>query len=58
MDSELENKTQEQFGEQPQSNREGYKPAGYYQKDYRAGGRPQRPRIHTQPAASLSSSIQ
>ena len=58
MDSELENKTQEQFGEQLQSNREGYKPAGYYQKDYRAGGRPQRPRIHTQRAYTSSHSEQ
>ena len=48
MDSEFENKTQDSSAEQNEGGREGYKPAGNYQRDYRAGGRPQRPRIHTQ----------
>ena len=48
MDLELENKTQESSAEQNEGSREGYKPAGNYQRDYRAGGRPQRPRIHAQ----------
>ena len=48
MDSEFENKTQDSSAEQNEGGREGYKPVGNYQRDYRAGGRPQRPRIHTQ----------
>ena len=53
MDSEeLQNKNQESTADQT-SSREGYKPAGSYQKD---GGttapHPQRPRIHTQRAYS------
>ena len=48
MDSEFENKTQDSSAEQNEGSREGYKPVGNYQRDYRAGGRPQRPRIHTQ----------
>jgi len=50
MDSELENKTQDSSAEQNQS-REGYnKPVGNYQREYRSGGKPQRPRIRQQRA--------
>ena len=47
MDSEMENKSQDFSAQQSDNSREGYKPVGY-QRDYRAGGRPQRPRIHAQ----------
>ena len=47
MDSEMENKSQDFSALQSDNSREGYKPVGY-QRDYRAGGRPQRPRIHAQ----------
>ena len=47
MDQELENKSQDFSAQQSDNSREGYQPVGY-QRDYRAGGRPQRPRIHAQ----------
>ena len=47
MDSEMENKSQDFSAQQSDNSREGYKPVGY-QRDYRAGGRPQRPRFHAQ----------
>ena len=47
MNSEMENKSQDFSAQQSDNSREGYKPVGY-QRDYRAGGRPQRPRIHAQ----------
>ncbi len=47
MDSEMENKSQDFSAQQSDNSREGYKPVGY-QRDYRAGGRPQCPRIHAQ----------
>ena len=47
MDSEMESKSQDFSAQQSDNSREGYKPVGY-QRDYRAGGRPQRPRIHAQ----------
>ena len=47
MDSEMENKSQDFSAQQSDNSRDGYKPVGY-QRDYRAGGRPQRPRIHAQ----------
>ena len=43
----MENKSQDFSAQQSDNRREGYKPVGY-QRDYRAGGRPQRPRIHAQ----------
>lgn len=43
----MENKSQDFSAQQSDNSREGYKPVGY-QRDYRAGGRPQRPRIHAQ----------
>ena len=43
----MENKSQDFSAQQSDNSREGYKPIGY-QRDYRAGGRPQRPRIHAQ----------
>ena len=43
----MENKSQDFSAKQSDNSREGYKPVGY-QRDYRAGGRPQRPRIHAQ----------
>ena len=46
MDSEFENKPQEQSSESKET-REGYAPAGGYQKSYRPVGRPQRPRINS-----------
>ena len=51
MDFENENKTEELSSEQGAGGREGYQSSGQngnYSRDYRAGGRPQRPRIHTQ----------
>ena len=53
MDSELENKNQEQTSaEQTTGKSESYgRSAGNYQREYRSvTGRPQRPRIHTQRA--------
>ena len=41
--------------QQSDNSREGYRPANY-QRDYRAGGRPQRPRIHTQRAYTTDKS--
>ena len=56
MDQEFESKQQEMSAEQNESKREGgregYVPVGNYQRDYRAGARQQRPRIHTQRAYS------
>ena len=46
MDSEFENKPQGQSSENERT-REGYNPAGGYQKSYRPVGRTQRPRINT-----------
>ena len=43
----MESKSQDFSAQQSDNSREGYKPVGY-QRDYRAGGRPQRPRIHAQ----------
>ena len=45
MDSEFENKPQGQSSENERT-REGYNPAGGYQKSYRPVGRTQRPRIN------------
>ncbi len=54
MDSELENKPQEQSEEQKASGREGYKPSNY-QRVYRPNsGKPQRPRINSQQRAYSS----
>ena len=50
MDSEFENKPQNQTSEN-ENTREGYNPAGGYQKNYRSV-RPQRPRINSQRAYS------
>ena len=47
MDSEMENKSQDFSAQQGDNGRDGYKSVNY-QRDYRAGGRPQRPRIHAQ----------
>ncbi|MCR5129885.1 MAG: RNA-binding S4 domain-containing protein [Prevotella sp.] len=56
MDQEFESKQSEMSAEQNEKKREGgregYVPVGNYQRDYRAGGRQQRPRIHTQRAYS------
>ena len=46
MDSELGNKPQDHASEK-ENTREGYNPAGGYQKSYRPVGRTQRPRINT-----------
>ncbi len=46
MESEFENKPQSQTSENEQT-REGYNPAGGYQKSYRPVGRTQRPRINS-----------
>ena len=53
MSEEME-KDQNQSVEQNGNSREGYSPVGQsgYQKDYRVGSRPQRPRIHNQRAYS------
>ena len=52
MDSELDNKTQNQSADN-EGSREGYTSAGGYQRSsYHSAGRPQRPRIHTQRAYS------
>ena len=55
MDSEFENRTPEQPAEN-ESNREGYKPADNYSREYRSTGRPQRPRIHNTRAYSTDRS--
>lgn len=55
MDSEMENKSLDTSAQQSDNSREGYRPANY-QRDYRAGGRPQRPRIHTQRAYTTDKS--
>lgn len=51
MDSEFENKPQGQSSENERT-REGYNPAGGYQKSYRPVGRTQRPRINSHRAYS------
>ena len=51
MDSEFENKPQDQSSENERT-REGYNPAGGYQKSYRPVGRTQRPRINSHCAYS------
>ena len=51
MDSEFENKPQDQSSENERT-REGYNPAGGYQKSYRQVGRTQRPRINSHRAYS------
>ena len=51
MDSEFENKSQDQSSENERT-REGYNPAGGYQKSYRPVGRTQRPRINSHRAYS------
>ena len=51
MDSEFENKPQGQSSEKERT-REGYNPAGGYQKSYRPVGRTQRPRINSHRAYS------
>lgn len=55
MDSEFENKPQDQSSENERT-REGYNPAGGYQKSYRPVGRTQRPRINSHRAYSDRSS--
>ena len=55
MDTENESKIEGMSTEQPEGGREGYQHAGSsdnYARDYRSGGRTQRPRIHTQKAYS------
>ena len=52
MDSELENKTQNQSTENEGTREGGYNPAGGYQRNYHSNGRPQRPRINSQRAYS------
>ena len=55
MDIENESKIEGMSAEQPEGGREGYQHAGSsdnFSRDYRSGGRPQRPRIHTQKAYS------
>ena len=52
MDSEIENKTQEQATEKESTREGGYNPAGGYQRNYHSNGRPQRPRINSQRAYS------
>lgn len=51
MDSKFENKPQDQSSENERT-REGYNPAGGYQKSYRPVGRTQRPRINSHRAYS------
>ena len=51
MDSEFENKPQDQSSENERT-REGYNPAGGYQKSYRPVGRTLRPRINSHRAYS------
>ena len=52
MDSEFENKPQDQSTENESTREGGYNPAGGYQRNYRSAGRPQRPRINSQRAYS------
>ena len=52
MDSEFENKPQDQATENESTREGGYNPAGGYQRNYRNTGRPQRPRINSQRAYS------
>ena len=52
MDSEIENKTQDQATEKECTREGGYNPAGGYQRNYHSNGRPQRPRINSQRAYS------
>ena len=52
MDSEIENKTQDQATEKEGTREGGYNPAGGYQRNYHSNGRPQRPRINSQRAYS------
>ena len=52
MDSEFENKPQEQSTEKESTREGGYNPAGGYQRSYHSNGRPQRPRINSQRAYS------
>ena len=55
MDTENESKIEGMSTEQSEGGREGYQQAGSsdnYARDYRSGGRAQRPRIHTQKAYS------
>ncbi len=52
MDSEFENKPQDQSTENESTREGGYNPAGGYQRNYRSTGRPQRPRISSQRAYS------
>ena len=52
MDSEFENKPQDQSTEKESTREGGYNPAGGYQRNYRSTGRPQRPRISSQRAYS------
>ena len=51
MNSEFDNKPQSESTAN-EGAREGYTPAGGYQKNYRSNGRPQRPRINSQRAYS------
>ena len=52
MDSELENKTQNQSTENEGTREGSYNPTGGYQRNYHSNGRPQRPRINSQRAYS------
>ena len=52
MDSEIENKTQDQATEKESTREGGYNPAGGYQRNYHSNGRPQRARINSQRAYS------
>ena len=52
MDSEIENKTQDQATEKESTREGGYNPTGGYQRNYHSNGRPQRPRINSQRAYS------
>jgi 23S rRNA pseudouridine2605 synthase len=57
MDIENENKNEGLTPEQKDGGREGYQSSGEnYSRDYRSGGRPQRPRIHTQRAYTTDKS--
>ena len=56
METENENKKEEQSQEQTSGGREGYQSSGQpgnYSRDYRGGARPQRPRIHSQRTYSV-----
>ena len=56
MDNELENKPQDLSAEGKESGRDGYGAGNYQRRSYNAGGRPQRPRIHSQRAYSSNNS--